>query len=277
MYGYRQLREALTLGRTPLLSVFEQYCIDMGGNTRVFEWSCKITGTSLEGARFVHSSLSSAIGQAQRAVDRVYSLLFPEGEPQEPGQSLFYGLRPLARQVGERFLVAYAQQGEADDKRSEIKVYVLTGQAEAITGMIEPLVPQGALPPAGTQKVMIAASMDDKRTCRPRVYYMWDRASLMSPGCLNWLDRWCTPGEVELLTRSRNRAVSISFKEGRRDMLYWTAPVNHLELNDLLIERLAHHPMVYRQLGHLRHIGLSKRGEGLASEELNLYFNSFFG
>jgi hypothetical protein len=277
MYAYRQLKETLGLRNHALLSLFEQYCSDMGSNTRVFEWSCKITGSSLEGARFVHTSLSPGLPEAQGALDQVYSCLFPEGEPQEPGQNLFYRLRPLARRMGEGFVLGYAEQGEANDRHCEIKVYVLTSQIQGITPLLEPLVPRGALPPAGTPKVMMAASMDDQRVCQSRAYYIWDRVRLTDPACLDWLDMWCTTQEVELVLSSRNRAVAVSFKDGTRDMLYWTAPFNQPQLNRFLMDRLENHRMAYSQLGHLRHMGLSKRREGLESQELNVYFNSVFG
>lgn len=275
-HTYRQLRDALAIESNPLLSVFEQYCRDMQGNTRVLEWSCKVTGEAFEGARFLHTARLTEFSQAQEAVDRLYAAVRPGAGVPAPDRGLFNGLRGLAREVGQGVALGYAEHGPARDRRTELKLYVATPHVDAVRPLIERLVSDGAGPPAGTPRVMIGASIDDRNGSRCRVYYLWDQATSRRAIPAEWLTAWCTAEEIGLIEGSSSRTVSISFKDGQRDMLYLSAPFTHAELNHVVLTRLANHPLAYGQLGHLRWIGLSKRRDGLGGQELNVYFNSVF-
>jgi hypothetical protein len=247
----------------------------MVSNTRVLEWSCKVTGDHLEGARFLHTALFTDRFVAEYAIDRLYDSLFPcNAAPAPP--FLFDILRSSARRFGDGIAVGYAARGPSEKLASEIKVYIATTQVGAVRPIIERLVPSGAAPPANTPRVMIAAALDDQHTCRSRVYYLWDKDKLNEVVCREWLDAWCTPAEVWLMKHSSSRTISVAFKAGQRDMLYLSNPFTQCDINRWLIERLAKHTIAYEQIEHLRWIGLSKQGEALDSSEVNVYFNTVF-
>jgi len=276
LWNYSQLKEALTIRNNPFLKVFEQYCQDMRSNTRVLEWSCKITKEYFEGARFLHTARFKDFSKAQHAVERLYSFLCAEIALQELQQNLFYWLRPLAHKIGEGVALGYAEQGTTHERHAEIKLYVTTSQIEAVTSIIEFLVPKGAMPPENTSRVMIAASIDDQKVYGYRIYYLWEQDKIKYPTVFYWLNKWCTPEEIHLMNTSNSRTISIAFKQGKRDMIYLSSPFNKDDLNCSARKVLKSYPIAYSQLDNIRWIGFSKWGEGLKMKEMNVYFNSTF-
>ncbi|MDA0161278.1 hypothetical protein OM076_13455 [Solirubrobacter ginsenosidimutans] len=262
LYSYAQLRDAVELRGSRYLPLFERYCTAMRANTRVLEWSCKVLDGRFEGARFLHTARQQTFAAAQPAVDKLLAGV---------GTGSFGWLRELAGDVGEGVALGYAEWGQAGARRAELKLYVSTSRVAAVSPVIAAFVPAGASPPDGTHKVMVAASIDETGEERPRAYYLWRREG-GDPGA--WLQRWCSPEERELIEANDGRTLSIAFKAERRDMIYLTAPFAQETVRRMVAAQLGPHELAVGQLENLRWIGFSKRGEGLASRELNAYFRT---
>ena len=270
-YSYPQLKRALGVAGGPRLDAFERYCRAMDANTRALEWSCKSSAGAIEGARFLHTARVQSYEAARPAVDRLLADLF--GAAGVAGHPVGW-LRPLAERLGEGVAVGYAEAGAPGSRRTEVKVYVSTSRVADAAPVIETFVPDAGGPPDGTHKVMVAASIDEQRGGGPRVYYLWRRGQLAAPAAARWLERWCTDEERELIAANDGRTVSVAFKEGRRDMVYLSAPFRQPEVRRMVADHLSVHPLPCEQLDNLRWIGFSKRGEGLRARELNAYFHT---
>jgi hypothetical protein len=269
--GYIDLKKLLAIGEHPFLGIFEQYCEDMRFNTRVLEWSCKITPNFFEGARFLHTARYPSFDKARPAVNKLLSSL---GVTPETG--LFHQLPSLAEAVGEGLAVGYAEDHRSTVPGSELKLYITTSRIDAVRHVIRTLIPAEACCPDNISRVMIAAALDDRRVCRSRIYFLWDHTRLQGLRLANWFNEWCTRDEIELISSSATKTLSISFKAGKRDMIYLSAPFYNPQLNRFIVEKLEKYPLAFAELDNLRWIGFSKFGQGLGSEEVNVYFNTVF-
>jgi hypothetical protein len=193
-----------------------------------------------------------------------------------PETGLFSQLPKLAEAVGEGIALGYAEHKKSTDPWSELKLYITTSRTSEVRTVIETLVPEGAVCPDNTSRVMIAASFDDRKVCRPRVYFLWDHTRLQSSSLATWLREWCTAEEIALISSSTTKTLSIAFKQGKRDMIYLSAPFKDPRLNRFVVQKLEKYPLAFEELDNLRWVGFSKFGEGLESEEVNLYFNTTF-
>lgn len=248
----------------------------MRANTRVLEWSCRIKGSKFEGARFLHTALHADYWAQEQAVDELFAFLFPNSTAQDSGENLFFLLRPLARKVGDGVALGYAEQEQAGEQQTLLKLYISTCSFHDVTPLLALITPPGAIPPPQPASLMIAASLDHRRGCGTRVYYIWTRNQLDEPATAAWLTAWCTPEEYRLIKSSGSHTITLSFKQKQRDMLYLTAPFHQVEIEQMVVQHLQPHPFAYGQLSNLRWVGFSKRGEGLQPQTLNVYFNSEF-
>jgi hypothetical protein len=271
--AYGEIKAALNLAGQPFLSAFEQYCQDMRCNTRVLEWSCKVTCAAdrgiprLNGSRFLHTALHSNYDLARAAVDKLFSTL-PAGDE----SSLFWRLPSIAATLGEGIALGYAEEGG----RAELKLYISTSKVLAARRTVEEIVPAGGVFPDNTGRLMIAASLDGSFECKSRVYYLWNSTQLQSSAVLDWLDRWCSREELRLILGSATSTLSLAFKNVSRDMIYLSSPFKHAEVNEFIVRSLSNFALPFEQLADLRWIGFSKYGEGLPSAETNFYFNSYY-
>jgi hypothetical protein len=273
--SFRELSAALDLCRDPFLDLFEAHCAAMRANTRVLEWSCKLRGRELNGARFLHTALLPDFRQSVNALDALLTGLAPMRGVGKEEADLFKGLRRVAEAVGEGVAVGYAGHPPTGSGQAEIKLYITTSRLPEILRLAAGWFPEGAVLPPELSKVMIAASLNSNLRQHPRYYYLWNFESADQRRTLDWLSEHCTAEEIRLIESSGARTISLSFKKGARDMIYLSAPFRQPELNDLLLARLRHHPVVLAEIPDLRWVGFSKFGEGLDGRELNLYFNSY--
>jgi hypothetical protein len=270
---YLDLKPRLGLVPNPFLRAFELYCEDMQSNTRVLEWSCKLRGGAAECGRFLHTAREPDYSKARLALDRLFAFL-EDASGGRIARTFFARLPELAQRAGQGLALGYAQEGTGDTPGAELKLYVATSRVAQVRPVIEEIVPDGGACPRDTGRVMIAASLDQAFAGASRVYYLWDRKQLAQREVAGWLDTWCTREEIELAAASGSATVSLAFKKGERDMLYLSSPFGSERINRWLVQRLSAHPLLLQQLGELRWIGFSKRGEGLESDELNVYFST---
>jgi hypothetical protein len=271
--SYSGLKAELGIVDHPFLEAFERYIEAMRFNTRVLEWSCKLTPDHLESARFLHTARHPEFVKARSAVARLIEFLDRSSDGLLR-DSFFVQLPALAERVGQGVAVGYAASHDAQRRGAELKLYIATSRVAEVRNVIEQLLPNSGVCPPSTRRVMIAASMDDEFSCGSRVYYLWDRGILDLPDVREWLRAWCTAEELDLIESSATATLSIAFKRAERDMIYISAPFAGSRLERFVMRRIERHPALVRELANLRWIGFSKRREGLNSRELNVYFSS---
>jgi hypothetical protein len=274
-FSYSDLKTEFGIARRPFLGAFERYCEAMRFNTRVLEWSCKLTTEGVEGARFLHTARHPEFEKARSAVQRLIEFL----DCSSAGHlrnTFFAELPSLAARVGQGVAVGYAANHSVSGRGAELKLYIATSRIAEVRPVIERLLPEGGVCPPSTRRVMIAASIDEDFSCGSRVYYLWERSLLDLPDVREWLRAWCTPEELDLIQSSSTATLSIAFKRAVRDMIYVSAPFGSNKLERFVVQRVQNHPTLVRELANLRWIGFSKHQEGLNSQELNVYFSSVF-
>jgi len=276
LYTYSQLKALLEIRPTLQLMIFEKYCRSMLHNTRVLEWSCKLVDGTLEGARFLHTSLHRDFKMARQAVDGLYENLIDSGFLPSSQGEFFMSLAPLAEKLAGGVALGYAERKYEDPTYTELKFYVSTDQVKIIEPIIEKLIPPEAIPPRSTTRLMVAASIDGRKRSRSRVYYLWNREHFKRDDVSRWMSRWLSPEEIELTRACNSETVSLAFKDCMRDMLYLSVPFEMPKLQRWIASSTKDYHIPYSQLGNLRWVGLSKSGEALKSKEMNLYYNCVF-